>query len=126
MLAIEACRVTWCGHQSHAPKLVRAPLARVEVLRADDGHDAASGVQARRLDVEGEHFARNLGRCFKQLVFFASHRRNTGGTLLYLHRNDALKIGSSSSQRTLIQRPTSGPSALNNAEDTQHAFNKLY
>ena len=32
----------------HAPTLVRAPLARVEVLRADDGHDAARGVQARR------------------------------------------------------------------------------
>ena len=36
--------------RAHAPELVRAPLPRVEVLRADDGHDAARGVQPRRLD----------------------------------------------------------------------------
>lgn len=44
----------------HAPELVRAPLARVEVLRADDCHDAVRRVEPRRLDVEGEHAARGL------------------------------------------------------------------
>jgi hypothetical protein len=39
----------------HAPELVRAPLARVVVLRADDGDDAVCRVEPGGLDVEGEH-----------------------------------------------------------------------
>jgi hypothetical protein len=38
-----------------APELVRAPLARAEVLGAHDGDEAALAVQPRRLDVEREH-----------------------------------------------------------------------
>jgi hypothetical protein len=39
----------------HAPELVRAPLARVVVLRADDGDNAVCRVDPGGLDVEGDH-----------------------------------------------------------------------
>ena len=55
--------------RAHAPELVRAALARVVVLRADDGHDAVRGVQPRRLDVEGEH-ARGGARGASGILFF--------------------------------------------------------
>ena len=60
--------VVWLA-RAHAPELVRAALARVVVLRADDGHDAVRGVQPRRLDVEGEH-ARGGARGASGILFF--------------------------------------------------------
>ncbi len=58
--------------RTHACKLVRALLARVVVLRADNGDNAARRVQPRCLDVKDEHLLLQpkLRWRIKLLIFF--------------------------------------------------------